>query len=64
LIRYVFDTGALIAAERRKARATGLLDLVARGTAQVLVPLPVVADPHYHSPDEHHVGPTGGGEHR
>jgi predicted nucleic acid-binding protein len=44
LIRYVFDTGALIAAERRKARATGLLDLVARGTAQVLVPLPVVAE--------------------
>ncbi len=44
MIRYVFDTGALIAIERRKVRATRFLDLVARGAARALVPLPVVAE--------------------
>ena len=43
VIRYVFDTGALIAIERRKVRATRFLDLVARGAARARVPLPVVA---------------------
>jgi predicted nucleic acid-binding protein len=44
MIRYVFDSGALIAIERRKVRAVRLLDLVARGSAHVLVPLPVVSE--------------------
>jgi predicted nucleic acid-binding protein len=44
VIRYVFDTGALIAAERRKLRATRFLDLVAQGSARILVPLPVVSE--------------------
>lgn len=43
-MRYVFDSGALIAIERRKVRATRLLDLVARGSARALVPLPVVTE--------------------
>jgi predicted nucleic acid-binding protein len=44
LIRtYVFDTGALIAAERGKLRATQFLKLVQAGSARILVPLPVVA---------------------
>jgi predicted nucleic acid-binding protein len=44
VIRYVFDSGALIAIERRKVRATRFLDLVARGAAHALVPLPVVTE--------------------
>jgi predicted nucleic acid-binding protein len=42
--RYVFDTGALIAAERGKQRATRFLQLVHAGRARILVPLPVVAE--------------------
>ena len=44
VIRYVFDTGALVAIERRKLRATRFLDLVARGAARAFVPLPVVTE--------------------
>lgn len=42
--RYVFDTGALIAAERGKARAARFLQLVRAGRARILIPLPVVAE--------------------
>jgi predicted nucleic acid-binding protein len=42
--RYVFDTGALIAAERGKERAARFLRLVAIGRAKLLFPLPVVAE--------------------
>jgi predicted nucleic acid-binding protein len=42
--RYVFDTGALIAAERGKPRAARFLQLVRIGQARILVPLPVVAE--------------------
>jgi predicted nucleic acid-binding protein len=42
--RYVFDTGALIAAERGKERAARFFRLVRRGRAQIVVPLPVVAE--------------------
>jgi predicted nucleic acid-binding protein len=42
--RYVFDTGALIAAERRKQRAARFLQLVHAGRARIFVPLPVVAE--------------------
>lgn len=42
--RYVFDTGALISAERGKERASRFLRLVHAGRARVLVPLPVVAE--------------------
>jgi predicted nucleic acid-binding protein len=42
--RYVFDTGALIAAERGKERAARFLRLVRIGRARVFVPLPVVAE--------------------
>jgi predicted nucleic acid-binding protein len=42
--RYVFDSGALIAAERGKDRATRYLRLVHAGRARVLIPLPVVAE--------------------
>jgi predicted nucleic acid-binding protein len=41
---YVFDTGALIAAERGKERAVRFLKLVQRGRARILIPLPVVAE--------------------
>jgi predicted nucleic acid-binding protein len=41
---YVFDTGALIAAERGKERASRFLRLVRSGRARILVPLPVVAE--------------------
>jgi predicted nucleic acid-binding protein len=41
---YVFDTGALIAAERGKQRAVRFLQLVQAGRARILVPLPVVAE--------------------
>jgi predicted nucleic acid-binding protein len=42
--RYVFDTGALISAERGKERASRFLQLVHVGRARILVPLPVVAE--------------------
>ena len=42
--RYVFDTGALISAERGKERASRFLQLVHAGRARILVPLPVVAE--------------------
>ncbi len=41
---YVFDTGALIAAERGKERASRFLKLVRAGRARILIPLPVVAE--------------------
>jgi|SRR5882724_2943633 len=41
---YVFDTGALIAAERRKERAVRFLRLVRIGRGRILVPLAVVAE--------------------
>lgn len=43
-MRYVFDTGALIAVERGKQRATRFLQLVRLGRARIIVPLPVVAE--------------------
>ena len=42
--RYVFDTGALIAAERGKERAARFLRLVRIGRARLFVPLPVIAE--------------------
>lgn len=42
--RYVFDTGALIAAERNKERATRFIKLVHIGRARILIPLPVIAE--------------------
>lgn len=44
IARYVFDSGALIAAERGKERAARFLRLVRIGRARVLVPLPVIAE--------------------
>jgi predicted nucleic acid-binding protein len=44
IARYVFDTGALIAAERGKERAARFLRLVRIGRARILVPLPVIAE--------------------
>ena len=44
IARYVFDSGALIAAERGKERALRFLRLVRLGRARILVPLPVVAE--------------------
>lgn len=41
---YVFDTGALIAAERGKARAARFLGLVRAGRARIVIPLPVLAE--------------------
>jgi predicted nucleic acid-binding protein len=41
---YVFDTGALISAERGKARAARFLRLVRIGRARILIPLPVIAE--------------------
>jgi predicted nucleic acid-binding protein len=41
---YVFDTGALIAAERGKPRATRFLSLVRAGRARIVIPLPVIAE--------------------
>jgi predicted nucleic acid-binding protein len=43
-MRYVFDTGALIAVERGKQRAIRFLQLVRLGRARIIVPLPVVAE--------------------
>lgn len=42
--RYVFDTDALVAAERGKERAARFLRLVRIGRARILVPLPVIAE--------------------
>jgi len=42
--RYVFDTGALIAAERGRERASRFLRLAQAGWARILVPLPVIAE--------------------
>jgi predicted nucleic acid-binding protein len=42
--RYVFDTGALISAERGKARAARFLQLVRVGLARIIIPLPVIAE--------------------
>jgi predicted nucleic acid-binding protein len=42
--RYVFDSGALIAAERSKARAVRFLRLVHVGRARIFVPFPVIAE--------------------
>lgn len=41
---YVFDTGALVSAERGKERAVRLLKLVRLGRARIAVPLPVIAE--------------------
>lgn len=41
---YVVDTGALIAAERGKARAARFFRLAELGRARLIVPLPVVAE--------------------
>jgi predicted nucleic acid-binding protein len=40
----VFDTGALISAERGKERATRFLQLVHAGRARIIIPLPVIAE--------------------
>lgn len=42
--RYVFDTGALIAAERGKERAARFLRLAHVGAARIVIPLPVIAE--------------------
>jgi predicted nucleic acid-binding protein len=44
MLSYVFDTGALIAAERGKERASRFFRLVRSGRARILVPHPVVAE--------------------
>lgn len=44
MVRYVFDTGALISAERGKERAARFLRLVRVGRARIIIPLPVVAE--------------------
>jgi predicted nucleic acid-binding protein len=44
MLSYVFDTGALIAAERGKERAARFFRLVRSGRARILVPHPVVAE--------------------
>lgn len=41
---YVFDTGALVSAERGKERALRFLKLVRIGRARIVVPLPVIAE--------------------
>ena len=42
--RYVLDTGALIAAERGKARASRFIRLAHVGRARLIVPMAVVAE--------------------
>jgi predicted nucleic acid-binding protein len=42
--QYVFDTGALVSAEKGKERASRFLRLVRSGRARILVPLPVIAE--------------------
>lgn len=44
IARYVLDTGALVAAERGKQRATRLFQLAHLGRARLLVPFPVIAE--------------------
>ena len=44
MVRYVFDTGALIAAERGKVRASRFLRLAHVGAARIIVPMPVIAE--------------------
>lgn len=44
MVRYVFDTGALISAERGKERVARFLRLVRIGRAHIVIPLPVVAE--------------------
>ena len=44
MTRYVLDTSALIAAERGKARAARFVRLAEVGSAQLVVPLPVIAE--------------------
>ncbi len=41
---YVLDTGALIAAERGKARVARFFGLAQHGRARLIVPLPVIAE--------------------
>lgn len=41
---YVFDTGALVSAERGKERALRFFKLVRIGRARIVVPLPVIAE--------------------
>jgi predicted nucleic acid-binding protein len=41
---YVFDTGALVSAERGKQRASRFFKLVRIGRARIVVPLPVIAE--------------------
>jgi predicted nucleic acid-binding protein len=41
---YVLDTGALIAAERRKQRVSRFFQLARIGRARLVIPLPVVAE--------------------
>jgi predicted nucleic acid-binding protein len=41
---YVFDTGALVSAERGKERSLRFLKLVRLGRARIVVPLPVIAE--------------------
>jgi predicted nucleic acid-binding protein len=43
-VRYVFDTGALISAERGKERAARFLRLVRIGRARIIIPFPVIAE--------------------
>ncbi len=42
--RFVFDTGALVSAERGKERARRFLRLVHAGGARLVIPLPVIAE--------------------
>jgi predicted nucleic acid-binding protein len=44
IAKYVFDTGALISAEKGKQRAARFLRLVRIGRARIFVPLPVIAE--------------------
>lgn len=43
-LRYVFDTGALIDAERRKGRGARFIGLAELGRAAISVPIPVVSE--------------------
>jgi predicted nucleic acid-binding protein len=44
ILRYVFDSGALIAAERGKERAARFFRLANVGAVRLVVPLPVIAE--------------------
>jgi predicted nucleic acid-binding protein len=44
ILKYVLDTGALIAAERGKQRARRFFALAASGYASLIVPYPVIAE--------------------